>query len=121
MLQETCSDAAAANIQLLTVHDDAHLEANPDAFDLLDGGLHVVTMPVRFTPGYGSPLAKAQGLGPTLIIGVHSRQDLSNLGLLKLPPLDGDPGTAWYVTEGRAQAVRLFSAEGTADVTVRSA
>ncbi|WCE39199.1 FtsK/SpoIIIE domain-containing protein [Brevibacterium sp. BDJS002] len=121
MLQETCSDAAAANIQLLTVHDDAHLEANPDAFDLLDGGLHVVTMPVRFTPGYGSPLAKAQGLGPTLIIGVHSRQDLSNLGLLRLPPLDGDPGTAWYVTEGRAQAVRLFSAEGSADVTVRSA
>ncbi|WP_193069663.1 FtsK/SpoIIIE domain-containing protein [Brevibacterium aurantiacum] len=121
MLQETCSDSAAANIHSLTVHDDAHLEANTDAFDLLDGGLHVVTMPVRFTPSYGSPLAKAQGLGPTLIIGVHSRQDLSNLGLLRLPPLDGDPGTAWFVTEGRAQAVRLFSAEGTADVTVRSA
>ncbi|MGO2153283.1 MAG: FtsK/SpoIIIE domain-containing protein, partial [Brevibacterium aurantiacum] len=121
MLQETCSDSAAANIHSLTAHDDAHLEANTDAFDLLDGGLHVVTMPVRFTPSYGSPLAKAQGLGPTLIIGVHSRQDLSNLGLLRLPPLDGDPGTAWFVTEGRAQAVRLFSAEGTADVTVRSA
>ncbi|MGO1348416.1 MAG: hypothetical protein ACTMIL_06200, partial [Brevibacterium aurantiacum] len=121
MLQETCSDSAAANIHSLTVHDDAHLEANTDAFDLLDGGLHVVTMPVRFTPSYGSPLAKAQGLGPTLIIGVHSRQDLSNLGLLRLPPLDGDPGTAWFVTEGRAQAVRLFSAERTADVTVSSA
>ena len=70
-------------------------------------------MPVRFTPGYGSSLAKAQGLGPMLILGAHSRQDLSNLGFLRLPPLDGDPGTAWFVTEQRTQAVRLFSAERT--------
>lgn len=117
MLQETCSAAATASRQALTVHDDAHLETNPDAVDLLDGGLHVVTMPVRFTPGYGSPLAKAQGLGPLLIIGAHSRQDLSNLGLLRLPPLDGDPGTAWFVTEQRTQAVRLFSVENTADLS----
>ncbi|GAA1934405.1 hypothetical protein GCM10009689_12780 [Brevibacterium antiquum] len=118
MLQQTCSSAATASREALTVHDDAHLETKPDAFDLLDGGLHVVTMPVRFTPGYGSALAKAQGLGPMLILGAHSRQDLSNLGLLRLPPLDGDPGTAWFVTEQRTQAVRLFSAERTADLTV---
>lgn len=114
MLQQTYSAAATASSRALTVHDDAHLETKPDAFDLLDGGLHVVTMPVRFTPGYGSALAKAQGLGPMLILGAHSRQDLSNLGLLRLPPLDGDPGTAWFVTEQRTQAVRLFSAERTA-------
>lgn len=121
MLQETHSAPATASGQALTVHDDAHLETNPDAIDLLNGGLHVVTMPVRFTPGYGSPLAKAQGLGPMLIIGAHSRQDLSNLGLLRLPPLDGDPGTAWFITEQRTQAVRLFSVESAADVTVEYA
>ncbi|PCC44736.1 hypothetical protein CIK65_00810 [Brevibacterium aurantiacum] len=121
MLPEGCSAATIVSRHALTVHDDAHLETNPDAFDLLDGGLHVVTMPVRFTPGYGSPLAKAQGLGPMLILGAHSRQDLSNLGLLRLPPLDGDPGTAWFVTEQRTQAVRLFSAERTAHATAESA
>ncbi|WP_350269339.1 FtsK/SpoIIIE domain-containing protein [Brevibacterium sp. CBA3109] len=114
MLQETSSAAAMNTIHGLAIDDDAHLDTNPDAFDLLDGGLHVVTMPVRFTPGYGSPLAKAQGLGPMLIIGAHSRQDLSNLGLLRLPPLDGDPGTAWFVTEQRTQAVRLFSPQRSA-------
>ncbi|GAA1562633.1 FtsK/SpoIIIE domain-containing protein [Brevibacterium picturae] len=109
-LQNMCGSATDIS-RGLAVHDDAHLEANWDAFDLLDGGLHVVTTPVRFTPGYGSPLSKAQVLGPMLIIGTHSRQDLSNLGLLRLPPLDGEPGTAWYITEQRAQAVRLYSAE----------
>lgn len=99
---------------VLILHADAHRRANPEASDLLNGGLHVVTMPVRFTPGYGSPLAKAQGLGPMLIIGAHSRQDLTNLGVLRLPPLDGDPGTAWFVTEQRTQAVRLFSPQRSA-------
>ena len=115
MLQETCSAQATASRKALTVRDDAHLETNSDAVDLGDGGLHVLTMPVRFTPGYGSSLAKAQGLGPMLILGAHSRQDLSNLGFLRLPPLDGDPGTAWFVTEQRTQAVRLFSAERTVE------
>ncbi|GAA1850915.1 FtsK/SpoIIIE domain-containing protein [Brevibacterium marinum] len=111
MLRQMCSAASSGTCRELAVHDDAHLEEPPESFDLLDGGTHVVTMPVRFTPGYGSPLAKAQGLGPMLILGSHGRQDLSNLGLLRLPPLDGEPGTAWFVTEQRAQAVRLFPAE----------
>ena len=111
MVDKGCTAASMDRRQRLAIHDDAHLEANPDAFDLLDDDWHVVTMPVRFTPGYGSPLAKAQGLGPMLIIGAHSRHDLSNLGQLRLPPLDGKPGTAWFLTEQRAQAVRLFTAE----------
>ena len=111
MAQKGCTAASTDHRQRLAVHDDAHLEANSEAFDLLDGDWHVVTMPVRFTPGYASPLAKAQGLGPMLLIGAHSRQDLSNLGLLRLPPLDGKPGTAWFVTEQRAQAVKFFTAE----------
>lgn len=97
-----------------TTHDDAHLAVNPDDIDLLDGRVHVVTIPMRFTPGYGSPLAKAQGVGPMLILGAHSRQDLSNLGLLRLPPLDGDAGVAWFVTEQRTRAVRIFPAEADA-------
>lgn len=117
MLQEMCSAASAGTGRGLAVHDDAHLEESPEAFDLLDGGTHVVTMPVRFTPGYGPPLAKAQGLGPMLILGSHGRQDLRNLGLLRLPPLDGEPGTAWFVTEQRAQAVRLFPAGGPVSVS----
>ncbi|MDN5909694.1 MAG: hypothetical protein L0J13_10460 [Brevibacterium sp.] len=111
VLQDMRTAAATDASRRLAVHDDAHLEANPDAFSLHDGALHVVTIPVRFTPGYGSPLAKAQGLGPMLIIGTHSRQDLSNLGLLRLPPLGGEPGTGWFITEQRAQAVRLFPVE----------
>lgn len=94
----------------ITVHDDAHLLAEV-APDLLDGGVHVVTMPLRFTPGYGSPLTKAQSSGPLLVLGTHSRQDLTTLGILRLPPLDGDPGTGWFVTESGARAVRLFRAE----------
>src|SRR5699024_12429866 len=75
-----------------------------------------------FTPGYGSPLSKAQGLGPLLVLGAHSRQDLNGLGLIRRTPLDGQPGTGWFVTEERAPAVRLFTAEeGTALLHKRSA
>ena len=111
MLQGMCAEPSSGSNPSLTAHDDAHLDTDPDAFDLLDGGIHVVTMPVRFIPGYGAPLAKAQNMGPLLVVGTHSRQDLSNLGLLRLPPLDGEPGTAWFVTEQRTQAVRVFPAE----------
>src|SRR5699024_11134937 len=64
----------------VSTHDDAHRESEPVDWDLLDGGLHVLTMPTRFTPGYGSPLSKAQDLGPLLVLGAHSRQDLNGLG-----------------------------------------
>ncbi|MDK8434744.1 MULTISPECIES: FtsK/SpoIIIE domain-containing protein [unclassified Brevibacterium] len=90
------------------VHDDAHLESSPEEFDLLDGGAHVVTMPVRFTPGYASSLAKAQNMGPLLLLGSHSRQDLTALGILRLAPLEGQPGLGWLVMEQRARVVRLF-------------
>ena len=95
----------------VSTHDDAHRESEPVDWDLLDGGLHVLTMPTRFTPGYGSPLSKAQDLGPLLVLGAHSRQDLNGLGLIRRAPLDGQPGTGWFVTEERARAVRVFTAE----------
>lgn len=97
------------------ITDDAHLLGDAAALDLRDGGLHVVTMPVRFTPGYGSPLSRAHTLGPVLVIGSHTRQDLSDLGILGLPPLDGTPGTGWFVTEERTRAVRLFRAAAMSD------
>ena len=106
----------------VSTHDDAHRESEPIDWDSLDGGLHVLTMPTRFTPGYGSPLSKAQGLGPLLVLGAHSRQDLNGLGLIRRAPLDGQPGTGWFVTEERARAVRIFTAEeGTALLHKRSA
>lgn len=104
---DPAADSASAQ-PILSVHDDAHLGTDPAAFDLLDGGLHLITMPVRFSPGYGSPLSKAHELGPLLVLGTHSRQDLANLGLLRSAPLDGEPGTAWFVTETRARPIRLF-------------
>ena len=106
----------------VSTHDDAHRESEPVDWDLLDGGLHVLTMPTRFTPGYGSPLSKAQGLGPLLVLGAHSRQDLNGLGLIRRTPLDGQPGTGWFVTEERARAVRIFTVEeGRALLRKRSA
>ncbi len=90
----------------LTIHDDAHRE-EPATLDLTGAGLHVVTMPLRFTPGYGSPLASAQTLGPTLILGGHTAQDLAALGFARLPPLDGTAGTGWFVTDSRARAIRV--------------
>lgn len=111
MLEDKCAEPSCGRSPSLTVHDDTHLDTGPDAFDFLDGGMHVVTMPVRFIPGYGSPLAKAQNMGPMLVVGSRSRQDLSNLSLLRLPPFDGEAGTAWFVTEQRTQAVSVFPAE----------
>src|SRR5699024_8507014 len=106
----------------VSTHDDAHRESELVDWDSLDGGLHVLTMPTRFTPGYGSPLSKAQGLGPLLVLGAHSRQDLNGLGLIRRAPLDGRPGTGWFVTEERARAVRIFTVEeGRALLRKRSA
>lgn len=96
----------------VSVHDDVHMESEPADWDLLDGRFHVLTVPTRFTPGYGSPLAKAQSLGPLLVLGAHTRQDLTGLGVLRQAPLDGLPGTGWFVTEDRARPVRLFSPTG---------
>src|SRR5699024_2277534 len=73
----------------VSTHDDDHRESEPVDWDLLDGGLHAPSMPTRFTPGYGSPLSKAQGLGPLLVLGAHSRQDLNGLGLIRRAPVDG--------------------------------
>ncbi len=95
----------------IAVHDDAHREPEPVDWDLLDGRFHVLTVPTRFTPGYGSPLAKAQNLGPLLVLGVHTRQDLTGLGLMRQAPIDGLPGTGWFVTEDQARPVRLFTAD----------
>lgn len=91
------------------IHNDAHLEPDPVDWDLLDGGILVPTAQTRLTPTYGSPLAKAQDLGPLLVLGVHTRHDLANLGLIRQAPLDGIPGTGWFVTEDRARAIRLFT------------
>ena len=96
----------------VSVHDDVHMESEPADWDLLDGRFHVLTVPTRFTPGYGSSLAKAQSLGPLLVLGAHTRQDLTGLGVLRQAPLDGLPGTGWFVTEDRARPVRFFSPTG---------
>ena len=96
----------------VSVHDDAHMESDPVDWDLLDGRFHVLTVPTRFTPGYGSPLAKAQNLGPLLVLGVHTKQDLTGLGVLRQAPLDGQAGTGWFVTEDQTRPVRLFSPDG---------
>ncbi|SDS32238.1 AAA-like domain-containing protein [Brevibacterium siliguriense] len=93
----------------VSVHDDAHLEPDPVDWDLLDGRFHVLTVSTRFTPSYGSPLAKAQSLGPLLVLGVHTKQDLTGLGVLRQAPLDGLAGTGWFVTEEQTRPVRLFS------------
>ncbi|UVI35094.1 FtsK/SpoIIIE domain-containing protein [Brevibacterium spongiae] len=108
------SEFAALMAQLgnAAVHDDAHSESEPVDWDLLDGNRHVLTVPTRFAPGYGSPLAKAQSLGPLLVLGSHTRQDLTGLGLLRQAPLDGLPGTGWLVTEDEARPVRVFTTEG---------
>src|SRR5699024_12141471 len=99
-----------------------HRQSEPVDGHSLDGDLRVLTMPTRFTPGYGSPLSKAQGLGPLLVLGAHRRQDLNGLGLIRRAPLDGRPGTGWFVTEERARAVRIFTAEeGRALLRKRSA
>ncbi len=90
-------------------HDDAHLAASPDAIDLLDGSVHVLTLPLRHSLGYGSALAKAAELGPLLILGAHTRQDLGTLGLPRLPPLDGAPGVGWFITGAGARAVQTFT------------
>ncbi|WP_181273200.1 FtsK/SpoIIIE domain-containing protein [Brevibacterium oceani] len=104
------------------VHDDAHKEEEPHDWDPLDGRLHVLIVPTRFAPGYGSALSKAQNLGPLLVIGVHTRQDLTGLGLLRQAPLDGLAGTGWFATENRARAVRLLTAdEGRRLFRIRSA
>lgn len=108
----------------ISVHDDAHTATDPVDWDLSDGRCHVLTAPTRFTPGYGSLLAKAQNLGPLLVLGVHTRQDLTGLGVLRRAPLDGLPGTGWFVTEDQARPVRLFSPTGvepeSAEVSRRS-
>ncbi|WP_025780962.1 hypothetical protein, partial [Brevibacterium sp. VCM10] len=96
----------------VSVHDDAHLESDPVDWDLLDGRCHVLTAPTRFTPGYGSPLAKAQNLGPLLVLGVHTGQDLTALGVLRQAPLDGLPGTGLFITEDQARPVRVVSLDG---------
>lgn len=96
----------------VSVHDDAHMAADPVDWDLLDGRFHVLTVPTRFTPGYGSPLSKAQNLGPLLVLGVHTKQDLTGLGVLRHAPLDGLAGTGWFVTEEQTRPVRLFSPTG---------
>ena len=96
----------------VSVHDDAHMAADPVDWDLLDGRFHVLTVPTRFTPGYGSPLSKAQNLGPLLVLGVHTKQDLAGLGVLRHAPLDGLAGTGWFVTEEQTRPVRLFSPTG---------
>lgn len=96
----------------VTVHDDAHMESDPVDWNLLDGRFHVLTVPTRFAPGYGSPLAKAQDLGPLLVLGVHTEQDLTGLGVLRQAPLDGLPGTGFFITEDRARPVRVFTAPG---------
>ena len=101
------------------VHDDAHKESDPVDWDLLDGRFHVLTVPTRFTPSYGSPLAKAQNLGPLLVLGVHTKQDLTGLGVLRQAPLDGLPGTGWFVTEDQTRPVRLFSRTGVEPDSVR--
>ncbi|WP_432789416.1 FtsK/SpoIIIE domain-containing protein [Brevibacterium sp. K11IcPPYGO002] len=102
------------SLGVVDVHDDAHLESDPLDWDLLDGHDHVLTAPTRFTPGYGSPLAKAQNLGPLLVLGVHIGQDLTGLGVLRRAPLDGLAGTGWFVTEDQARPVRVFSPTGVA-------
>ncbi|AZU01447.1 hypothetical protein CXR29_12660 [Brevibacterium linens] len=102
------------SLGVVDVHDDAHLESDPLDWDLLDGHDHVLTAPTRFTPGYGSPLAKAQNLGPLLVLGVHTGQDLTGLGVLRRAPLDGLAGTGWFVTEDQARPVRVFSPTGVA-------
>jgi S-DNA-T family DNA segregation ATPase FtsK/SpoIIIE len=108
----------------VSVHDDVHMAADPVDWDLLDGRFHVLTVPTRFTPGYGSPLSKAQSLGPLLVLGAHTKQDLTGLGVLRQAPLDGLPGTGWFVTEDQARPVRLFSPNAvepdSADVSRRS-
>lgn len=103
--------AHLSRLAAVAVHDDAHRESEPVEWDPLDGRFHVLTVPTRFTPAYGSPLAKAQNLGPLLVLGVHTRQDLTGLGLLRRAPLDGLPGTGWFVTEVQARAIRLFTVD----------
>ncbi|SMY05458.1 hypothetical protein BAURA86_04094, partial [Brevibacterium aurantiacum] len=70
------------------------------------------------------PLSKAQSLGPLLVLGAHTRQDLTGLGVLRQAPLDGLPGTGWFVAEDQARPVRLFAPTGvepdSADVSSRS-
>ena len=95
------------------------MESDPVDWDLLDGRFHVLSVPTRFTPSYGSPLAKAQNLGPLLVLGVHTKQDLTGLGVLRQAPLDGLPGTGWFVTEDQTRPVRLFSRTGVEPDSVR--
>ncbi|WP_166973105.1 FtsK/SpoIIIE domain-containing protein [Brevibacterium atlanticum] len=103
--------ALMRELDTVIVHDDAHQEEEPADWDPLDGRFHVLTVPTRFAPGYGSALSKAQNLGPLLVVGVHTRQDLTGLGLLRQSPLDGLAGTGWFATENRARAVRLLTAD----------
>lgn len=99
----------------IACHDDAHLKSVSEPIDLLDGAIHALSLPLRHSPGYSSPLAKARDLGPLLILGAHTRQDLSNLGLPRLPPLDGGTGVGWFVTEAGMQAVRVFTPRSRAE------
>lgn len=105
--KSACGAWINANAEVL-VHDDVHLDTNSATVDLIDSHRHVVIMPTRFAPGYGSPMAKAQSLGPLLILGSHSRSDLAGLGLSHLPPLDGENGTGWFVTDSATTAITVF-------------
>ncbi|RBP68136.1 FtsK/SpoIIIE family protein [Brevibacterium sanguinis] len=115
LLTGMCGDRAPASSasppagSTLRCHDDVHRATSAEGIDLLDGASHVLTLPLRFPLGYGSPVAKAAELGPMLILGAAGRQDLSSLGLTRLPPLDGRPGVGWFVTAGGATAVRTFA------------
>lgn len=61
-----------------------------------------VGFPLHHSPGYSSPLARAPGLGPTLVIGARTAGELAENGLRELPLVPGPRTRGWFVTAERA-------------------
>lgn len=111
------ASAVEAGTTDVVIHTDAHLDGGPPA-DPTDGRAHILTLPLRFTVPYGSPLSRVAG--PLLVIGPHTNQDLSMLGCPRIPAFDAPANAGWFITETGGTAVRAAAA-GTVAPAVRPA
>lgn len=81
---------------------EAHLADPPHLTTAFTAPACVIGYPLQHTPGYSSPLARAPGLGPTLVIGARTAGELAEVGLRELTTVPGGSTRGWFVTAERA-------------------
>lgn len=84
---------------------EAHLADPPHLTTAFTAPACVVGYPLQHTPGYSSPLSRAPGLGPTLVVGARTAGELAEVGLRELTIVPGGPTRGWFVTAERAVPV----------------